>query len=200
MSDKKELGGAVERESLEDAQALQKIVRNALAENEELRARVTELQQRGSELLEENRQLRGMPAIIRWTGATMEPTKGTELSSGYDLCAHVEANGHWLKAGATVLIKTGLFVEMPSFLEAQVRPRSSTSKKGIIVPVGTIDADYRGEICVILINTSSTDYLIERWERLAQLVFSRVERPEFKRVEALTPSARGTGGFGSTGK
>ena len=97
---------------------------------------------------------------------------------------------------------TGLFVEIPAGHEMQVRPRSGlAAKKGVTVlnAPGTIDADYRGEIRVILVNLSSDDFVIERGERIAQLVLARHERMEWEESGSLEESARGAGGFGSTG-
>ena len=100
------------------------------------------------------------------------------------------------------LIKTGLFLEMDPSLECQVRPRSGlAAKKGITVlnAPGTVDADYRGEIGVILVNLSNEDFIIENGERIAQLVMAKHERAEWKQVEELSETSRGVGGFGSTG-
>jgi dUTP pyrophosphatase len=104
--------------------------------------------------------------------------------------------------GASVLIKTGLYLEMENGLECQVRPRSGLAlKKGLSVlnTPGTIDADYRGEIGVILVNLSNVAVSIEDGERVAQLVFCRVEHVSLTEVTVLTDSERGVGGFGSTG-
>jgi dUTP pyrophosphatase len=100
------------------------------------------------------------------------------------------------------LIPTGLFLEIPAGFECQVRPRSGLAlKKGITVlnSPGTIDADYRGEVGVILINLSNEAFIVENGERIAQLVFSRVEQIEFEQTENLSETERGSGGFGSTG-
>src|SRR5690606_14078559 len=100
------------------------------------------------------------------------------------------------------IIKTGLFIELPIGYEAQVRPRSGlAAKKGITVlnSPGTIDADYRGEIGVILVNLSNEDFTIENGERVAQLVIAKHERAEWQAVEVLEETIRGVGGFGSTG-
>ena len=107
-----------------------------------------------------------------------------------------------LKPLERTIIKTGLFIELPVGYEAQVRPRSGlAAKKGITVlnAPGTIDADYRGEIGVILINLSSETFVVEDGERIAQLVLAKHERAEWIEVEALSETARGDGGFGSTG-
>jgi dUTP pyrophosphatase len=101
------------------------------------------------------------------------------------------------------LIPTGLFIELPVGYEAQIRPRSGLAiKKGITVlnSPGTIDADYRGEICVILVNLSAEDFLIEDGERICQMVIAAHEQAEWNLVEALNDTERGAGGFGHTGK
>lgn len=101
------------------------------------------------------------------------------------------------------LVKTGIFLELPSRHEAQIRPRSGLAlKKGITVlnAPGTIDADYRGEIGVILINLSQDEFTIENGDRIAQMVISEYQKVDFVEVDQLENSARGDGGFGSTGK
>ena len=100
------------------------------------------------------------------------------------------------------MVPTGLYVEIPAGYEIQVRPRSGlAAKKGVTVlnSPGTIDADYRGEICVILVNLSSEEFVIEKGERIAQLVLARHERIEWEECGCLSDSGRGAGGFGSTG-
>jgi len=100
------------------------------------------------------------------------------------------------------LVKTGLFIELPAGYEAQVRPRSGLAyKKGITVlnSPGTIDADYRGEIGVILVNLSAEEFIIENGERVAQMVIAKHEQANWVEVETLEVSERGAGGFGSTG-
>ena len=100
------------------------------------------------------------------------------------------------------LVKTGLFIELPTGYEAQVRPRSGLAyKKGITVlnSPGTIDADYRGEIGVILVNLSAEEFIIENGERVAQMVIAKHEQANWVEVETLEVSERGAGGFGSTG-
>lgn len=107
-----------------------------------------------------------------------------------------------LKPLGRAIINTGLFVELPTGYEAQVRPRSGLAAKyGITVlnAPGTIDADYRGEIRVILVNLSNTDFVVEHGERVAQLVIARHERATWLKVQELSETARGDGGFGSTG-
>lgn len=129
------------------------------------------------------------------------PEYATALSAGVDLRANID-EPIVLKPLARVLIKTGLFIALPEGTEAQVRPRSGLAyKKGITVlnTPGTIDADYRGEIGVLLVNLSNEDFLVEDGERIAQLVFAKHETAEWQIVEALTDTVRGAGGFGSTG-
>jgi dUTP pyrophosphatase len=129
------------------------------------------------------------------------PNYETIASVGMDLRANLK-NPMTLKSLERVIIKTGLFIELPIGYEAQVRPRSGlAAKKGITVlnAPGTIDADYRGEIGVILVNLSNEDFTIENGERIAQLVIAKHERAEWIEVETLTQTSRGKGGFGSTG-
>ena len=107
-----------------------------------------------------------------------------------------------LKPLERTIVKTGLFIELPVGYEAQVRPRSGlAAKKGITVlnAPGTVDADYRGEIGVILVNLSNEDFTIENGERVAQLVIAKHERAQWIEVEELSSTDRGAGGFGSTG-
>jgi len=129
------------------------------------------------------------------------PAYETALSAGVDLRANLDASVV-LKPLERKLIKTGLFIALPAGVEAQVRPRSGLAlKKGITVlnSPGTIDADYRGEIGVILINLSSDDFVIEDGERIAQMVIARHERVTFTEAKELSATDRGAGGFGSTG-
>lgn len=129
------------------------------------------------------------------------PHYETLASAGMDLKANIE-NAIVLKPLERTIVTTGLFLALPIGTEAQVRPRSGlAAKKGITVlnSPGTIDADYRGEIGVILINLSNEDFTINDGERIAQLVIAKHERAEWKEVKELGATARGTGGFGSTG-
>ncbi len=129
------------------------------------------------------------------------PNYETNASAGMDLRANLET-AVVLKPLERVIIKTGLFIELPIGIEAQVRPRSGlAAKKGVTVlnAPGTIDADYRGEIGVILVNLSNKDFTIENGERIAQLIIAKHERAEWNKVEVLSETARGEGGFGSTG-
>jgi len=130
------------------------------------------------------------------------PHYGTEASAGVDLRANI-AEAITLKPLERTLVKTGLFIELPIGYEAQVRPRSGLAyKNGVTVlnTPGTIDADYRGEIGVILVNLSNEDFVIENGERVAQMVIAKHEQAEWSIVESLSDTERGAGGFGSTGK
>lgn len=129
------------------------------------------------------------------------PKYETIASAGMDLRANL-SESITLKPLERTLVKTGLFIELPVGYEAQVRPRSGLAlKKGITVlnSPGTVDADYRGEIGVILINLSNEDFVIENGERIAQLVIAKYQQAEFIEVNELSETSRGTGGFGSTG-
>jgi dUTP pyrophosphatase len=129
------------------------------------------------------------------------PHYETEASAGMDLRANIQES-ITLKPLERTIVKTGLFIELPVGYEAQVRPRSGlAAKKGITVlnAPGTVDADYRGEIGVILVNLSNEDFTIENGERVAQLVIAKHERAEWVEVEELSNTDRGAGGFGSTG-
>ena len=130
------------------------------------------------------------------------PRYATPQAAGVDLMAAVEEPVEILP-GARIVIPTGLSLALPEGYEGQVRPRSGLARKhGITIlnSPGTIDADYRGELQVILINLSPDPFTIERGERIAQLVVAPITRVAFARAEALNETARGTGGFGSTGR
>lgn len=130
------------------------------------------------------------------------PAYATEQSAGMDLRANLDMS-IVLKPLQRCLVPTGLFMALPKGFEAQVRPRSGLAiKKGISVlnSPGTIDADYRGEVCVILVNLSSEDFVIEDGERIAQMVIARHEQAEWEEVDVLEETERGSGGFGHTGK
>lgn len=129
------------------------------------------------------------------------PKYETSSSAGVDLRANIEAPVV-LKPLERALIKTGLFIALPHGYEAQVRPRSGLAyKNGITVlnSPGTIDADYRGEIGVILVNLSNENFTVQDGERIAQLVVAKHEQAEFVEVNILSETSRGAGGFGSTG-
>ena len=142
-----------------------------------------------------------MQVKIKNTSQHELPKYETSASAGVDLRANLDT-AITLKPLERVLVKTGLFLEIPEGFEAQVRPRSGLAlKKGITVlnSPGTVDADYRGEVGVILINLSNEEFVIENGERIAQLVFAKVEQANWVNVEILSETARGEGGFGSTG-
>lgn len=129
------------------------------------------------------------------------PAYETGSSAGMDLRANI-TEAVTLKPLERAIIKTGLFIELPVGYEAQVRPRSGlAAKKGITVlnSPGTIDADYRGEIGVILVNLSNEEFTVQNGERVAQMVISRHEHITWKEVDTLEETSRGAGGFGSTG-
>ena len=129
------------------------------------------------------------------------PQYATEQSAGLDLRANLDSPVE-LKPLERKLIPTGLYMALPKGYEAQVRPRSGLAiKKGITVlnSPGTIDADYRGEICVILINLSDQPFLINDGERIAQMVIARHEQTEWEQVDVLDETERGAGGFGHSG-
>ena len=129
------------------------------------------------------------------------PNYETIASAGMDLRANLSEQ-ITLKSLERTIVQTGLFIELPIGFEAQVRPRSGlAAKKGITVlnAPGTVDADYRGEIGVILVNLSNEDFIIENGERIAQLIIAKHERAEWMEVQELSETSRGEGGFGSTG-
>lgn len=129
------------------------------------------------------------------------PTYATALSAGMDLRANIE-EPIVLKPLERCLVPTGLFIALPAGYEAQVRPRSGLALKhgiGVLNSPGTIDADYRGEIRVILVNLSNEDFVINDGERIAQMVVARHETVEWTAVEELGETERGAGGFGHTG-
>ncbi|HLV24147.1 MAG TPA: dUTP diphosphatase [Moheibacter sp.] len=136
------------------------------------------------------------------TSQNLLPEYKTELSAGMDLYAHLNEEVK-LAPLERKLIPTGLFIELPAGYEAQVRPRSGMAyKHGLTVlnSPGTIDADYRGEIGVILVNLSNETFKVQNGERIAQLVIAKHETIEWQESEILEDSVRGAGGFGSTGK
>lgn len=130
------------------------------------------------------------------------PSYATGQSAGMDLRADI-AESVTLGPLQRELIPTGLYIELPAGFEAQIRPRSGLAVKhgiSLVNTPGTIDADYRGEIKVILVNLSSEPFTVNPGERIAQMVVARHERVEWEEVEVLEESARGEGGFGSTGR
>ena len=130
------------------------------------------------------------------------PKYATELSAGMDLYANIDSP-ILLKPMERTLVKTGLFIALPNTHEAQIRPRSGLAfKHGLTVlnSPGTIDADYRGEIGVLLVNLSTDNYVIEDGTRIAQMVIAPYTKVTLNSVEELSETHRGAGGFGSTGK
>ena len=131
------------------------------------------------------------------------PAYETSSSAGMDLRAYLPEGPITLKPMQRTLVPTGLFMEIPEGYEGQVRPRSGLAiKNGITVlnTPGTIDADYRGEVKIILINLSDTDFVINSGERVAQIVFAKCEQMEVVNVDTLSETERGEGGFGHTGR
>ena len=129
------------------------------------------------------------------------PAHATTASAGMDLCANNE-EVIILGPGERKLIPTGLFIELPEGYEAQIRPRSGLAMRHgvtILNSPGTIDADYRGELKVILVNLGKTDFTIVQGERIAQMVIAKHEQVSWRVAEALTETVRGAGGFGHTG-
>lgn len=130
------------------------------------------------------------------------PEYQTPLSAGLDIRANLDQSVT-LQPLERAMIPTGLYVELPEGCEMQIRPRSGlAAKHGVTVlnSPGTIDADYRGEIKVILVNLSNTPFTIEAGERIAQMIVARYEQIEWEAAEELSSTERGAGGFGSTGK
>ena len=138
--------------------------------------------------------------VINKSGNAL-PAYATEFSAGLDVRSN-NTDTIELKPLGRAIVPTGLYLEIPAGYEVQVRPRSGlAAKKGVTVlnAPGTIDADYRGEVCVILVNLGAEPFVIERGERIAQLVLARHEVIEWEEADELAESERGAGGFGSTG-
>ena len=130
------------------------------------------------------------------------PAYATAFSAGMDLRANLQ-EAFLLGPLGRAMVPTGLHIELPAGFEAQIRPRSGLAVKhgiSIVNAPGTIDADYRGEIKVVLVNLSNEPFIVQPGERIAQMVVARHETVEWEPVETLEDSARGSGGFGSTGK
>lgn len=139
--------------------------------------------------------------IINKSGHDL-PQYETAHAAGMDMRAFIE-NEVTIKPLQRVLIPTGLYIELPVGYEAQIRPRSGLAYKhgiGIVNAPGTIDADYRGEIKVLLVNLSDTDFVVNDGNRIAQMVIAKHETISWETVEELTDTARGAGGYGHTGK
>lgn len=130
------------------------------------------------------------------------PAYETELSAGMDLRANIDEPVN-LQPLQRALVPTGLFIELPAGYEAQIRPRSGLAYKhglSVLNAPGTIDADYRGEVKVLLVNLSNESFTINSGERIAQMIVSAHARVEWEKTEELNATDRGAGGFGSTGK
>ena len=139
--------------------------------------------------------------IKRLSKKVLIPKYETSGSSGMDICANIETNLNILP-GEKEIVPTGLFLSIPKGFEIQIRPRSGlAAKNGISVlnTPGTIDADYRGEIKVILVNFSNEEFTVEKNARIAQMVLCPIVQAELEEVDELPVTSRGTGGFGSTG-
>ncbi len=130
------------------------------------------------------------------------PDYSTDFSAGMDLRANID-KALELKSLERALVPTGLFIELPEGYEAQIRPRSGLALKkgiGIVNAPGTIDADYRGEIGIILINLSREKYIVQDGERICQMVINKYEKVSWEEVESISETKRGIGGFGHTGR
>lgn len=133
---------------------------------------------------------------VKFNGA-IAPQKATENSAGFDVASSQDCS---IMPGETLVINTKLYVEPPPDAEIQVRPRSGLSKQGILVHLGTIDPDYRGEIGVIVTNCSDMEYRVRKGDRIAQLVIKPIFHVAFEYADELSSTERGEGGFGSTGR
>ena len=139
--------------------------------------------------------------IKRLSDKVVMPKYETEGSSGLDLAAHINESVE-IKPGSTAIIPTGLAVSIPKNFEIQIRPRSGLAAKShisVLNTPGTIDADYRGELKVILINLGAKSFLVENGARIAQMVLCPIIKANLKEVKTLEDTKRGSGGFGSTG-
>lgn len=127
------------------------------------------------------------------------PVRGTALASGFDIFACIE--GEVRLSQRPTLIPTGIALEVPPGLDAQLRPRSGLARQGVLATFGTLDADYRGEIMIALYTLApDIDYVVQDGDRIAQLVITRLADVTFAEVEILSETARGAGGHGSTGR
>ncbi|MCQ2604355.1 MAG: dUTP diphosphatase [Spirochaetia bacterium] len=139
--------------------------------------------------------------LCRATDDSFLPVYSSQEAAGADLKACVDSD-MVIRAGDRALVPTGLFIQLPSGYEAQIRPRSGLAIKhgiSLVNSPGTIDSDYRGEIKIIMINHGHEDFVIRRGDRIAQMVIAPVSRGIFTSAETLDPTERDTGGFGSTG-
>ena len=139
--------------------------------------------------------------LLRLRPEARLPHRATAQASGFDLYACLPAPGYLDLGRDPITVPTGVAIEFPFGIDAQVRPRSGLSARGVAVPLGTIDADYRGELLVTMYLTGSQPtYRVHDGDRIAQLVFAWLAPVEITEVDALSPSGRGTGGHGSTGR
>ena len=127
----------------------------------------------------------------------MVPTRGSTEAAGYDLYSYEEGR---VMPHSTRLFDTGISIRVPEGTYGRIAPRSSVSKKGILVNAGVIDRDYRGPVKIMLHNLSNNDYVINKNDRIAQLILEQIKTPPVELVEELDDTIRGEGGFGSTGK
>lgn len=129
------------------------------------------------------------------------PTYATDGAAGMDLYAHFDGfESMVIDGGSMALIRTGIAIEIPPGYEGQVRPRSGLSRQGIVAVLGTVDADYRGEVGVIVSCQRASEYEVRRGDRIAQLVIAKCERATVVETDKLSETVRGGAGFGSTGK
>lgn len=151
-----------------------------------------------TDCLSKGPSLKGIRFALVGEGAK-QPTRGSEGASGYDMYTPRDV---YITPGQVLVIHTGVYLELPRGYEGQVRPRSSMSKRALLVQLGTIDHDYRGEIGATVINMARESQKLEAGDRIAQLVIARVEHHEWELVpvDDLSTTARGAGGFGSTGR
>ena len=139
-----------------------------------------------------------MRLVIKYK-APYELIKGHETDSGYDV--RLDAKSLFIKPFTTVKLPSGVYLDLPSNYEVQVRPKSGLSSKGLLVHFGTVDSDYRGEVLVIATNLTSEPFALRADEKIAQLVFVKKDIVELEQVEEISNNTnRGTGGFGSTGR
>lgn len=140
------------------------------------------------------------PVKVVLAPSATAPVRQSEWASGYDLHALVPSEFQYINPHSWSVVSTGVSVEIPNGWEAQVRPRSSMTLAGLIMPLGTIDSDYRGEVKVMIYNTGNQPYRLSHGQRIAQLVFQAVCQPRIMVVDSLSSTDRGAGGFGSTGR
>lgn len=143
----------------------------------------------------------GVPTVkfTRRNESIEPPTRGTNGAAGWDVRSTEELILH---SGVPAVVSTGLSVEIPQGYELQIRPRGGMGSRGITIPnsPGTVDSDYRGEVGIILLNQTESPYIVKKGDRIAQLVLQEVPEIEWKEVNELSPTRRGSEGFGSTGR